>query len=114
MTVCFREGATSLGYASLEPEQKKLSSELFEGEDVLVSFPAGLHSVCSTGTYTGILMSPDVPVLCAKVWPARLQWQQAQTENQVKLIILKYMTNSLVTQAHTRLAISQCKSQRGG
>ena len=71
MTVCFREGATSLGYASLKPEQK-LSSEFFEGEDVFVSFPAGLHSVHSTGTYTGILMSPDLPVLCAKVWP----WSQ--------------------------------------
>ena len=31
-----------------------------------------LHSICSTGTGTSILMSPDLPILCAKVWLARL------------------------------------------
>ena len=31
-----------------------------------------LHSVHSTGTATAILMSPDPPVLRAKVWLARL------------------------------------------
>ena len=31
-----------------------------------------LHSVRSTGTATAILMSPDPPVLRAKVWLARL------------------------------------------
>ena len=33
-----------------------------------------LHSVRSTGTATAILMSPDLPVLRAKVWLARLGW----------------------------------------
>ena len=31
-----------------------------------------LHSVCSTGTATAILMSPDLPIFRAKVWLARL------------------------------------------
>ena len=33
-----------------------------------------LHSVRSTGTATAILMSPDLPVLRAKVWLARLDF----------------------------------------
>ena len=33
---------------------------------------ATAHSICSTGTNAGMLMSPDLPPLRAKVWPARL------------------------------------------
>ena len=35
-----------------------------------------LHSVRSTGTATAILMYPDLPVLRAKVWLARLGFDE--------------------------------------
>ena len=38
------------------------------------SFPkSATDSLRSTGTNAGILVSPDLPVLRAKVWPARLR-----------------------------------------
>ena len=44
MTECFREAATSLGYASLQPEQEKVLSKLFEGEYGIVSLPTEFGS----------------------------------------------------------------------
>ena len=49
MTECFREAATSLGNASLKPEQVKMFFlSFFEGKDVLYLSPQDLAKVFAT------------------------------------------------------------------